>query len=171
MQLLPRLRSFLRYLRMNVLGVDPGLKGALALLAPDESLISLWDMPTLAATKSRRVIDTSGLLEICRQAAEDRPYRVLLEAPGLRPRQAGALTVGRNFGLLEGIFAARLERVDIVQPLKWQKAILGSKRGKDAGRVMAQRLWPEAELGKRKTQDRSDAALIALYGVRVGKGE
>ena len=35
------------------IGIDPGLSGALAVLAPDGTLEALWDTPTLTLRTSR----------------------------------------------------------------------------------------------------------------------
>lgn len=155
------------------LGVDPGLSGALALLSDEGRVIWCRDMPTLRATRSRREIDGPAVVEVLRawhwQAGG---IHMTIEMPGVRPMQhaAAGIKTGISWGRIVGIAEALQIPYEIVSPQRWQKAILGDvPKGcsKDMARSMAQRLWPKADLGKRKTQDRSDALCLAEYGRRL----
>ena len=157
---------------MNTLGCDPGLSGSLALLDSEGLLLELCDMPTLKTTKSRREVcswDLVGLFEDWR--AENGEFRCVIENASTRPGQhaASGLKTGVGFGLVLGILAAQKVSVERISPQRWQKAILGKiEKGtaKDRSRAKAQELYPMADLGRRKTEDRSDALMIALYGFR-----
>lgn len=161
---------------MNTLGIDPGLSGALAFLDQDGKLVDLFDMPTLVVTKSRREVagwDLVGFLEDWR--AFHGEFRCVIEQASTRPGQGASsgLKTGVGFGLVLGILAAQRVSVERVSPQRWQAAILGTiEKGtaKDRSRAKAQELYPHADLGRRKTQDRSDALLIALYGHRLWGG-
>jgi len=153
-----------------VLGCDPGLSGALALLDEEASLLELAYMPTLIVTKSRRQIDASALVDTFEDWRAMRgEFRVVIEQASTRPMQhaAAGLKTGIGFGIILGILAAQKIPHEIVSPRKWQAAVLGKIEpgtSKDRSRAHAQQLYPHANLGKRKTEDRSDALCIALYG-------
>lgn len=156
---------------MNVLGIDPGQKGALALVASDATLIDLVDMPTIQITKTRAEIDSHRLVEILEDwRGLEGEYRVLVERQQAMPKQGAAsgFTIGQGYGVLLGIFSAQKVSHEIVQPKAWQGAVLGkiaAGTSKDRSRLHAQRLYPEADLGRRKDEGRSDAVCIALYGL------
>jgi len=153
-------------------GIDPGLSGALALLDSDGLLLEIENMPTLTVTKTRRQLDAAeivGLFEDWR--AMNGEFRVTLERQGIMPGQGASsgLKLGIGYGTLLGILAAQKIPHEIVTPQAWQKALFGKiEKGtsKDRARAFAQQQFPGADLGKRKTQDRSDALCIALYGLR-----
>lgn len=155
------------------LGVDPGLSGALALLSDEGAVVWCRDMPTLRATRSRREVDGPTIvawLEPFRRAESG--VRMTIELPSVRPLQhaSAGIKTGISWGRVVGIAEALSIPFEVVSPQRWQKAILGDvPKGcsKDMARAMAQRLWPQAELGKRKTQDRSDALCLAEYGRRM----
>lgn len=164
----------------NTLGIDPGLSGAMALLGPDGRLLDLIDMPTLKLTKTRKEIDLSavdGLL--CDWLVDHGQMRCMIETPGMRPGQSAqsGLKAGIGWGGIVGILTAQRIGYERVTPQKWQKALMGKLdkgAAKDRSKAFAQQLFPGADLGKRKTQDRADALCIAVYGHRVfggGDGE
>lgn len=156
---------------MHILGLDPGLKGALALLAPDGGLLELVDMPTLAVTKSRREIDTQRLVETLEDwRGLQGEFRVVVERAMVMPGQGGSsgFKIGIGFGQILGILAAQKVSHTTVTPQVWQRALFGKLAkgtGKDRARAHAAQMFPRADLGRRKTQDRSDAICIALYGL------
>lgn len=154
------------------LGCDPGLSGALALLSDEGTVFWCRDMPTLRATRSRREIDGPAIVEMLSAWHRSEGLRMTIELPGVRPMQhaASGIKTGISWGRIVGIAEALAIPYQIVSPQRWQKAILGDvPKGcsKDMARAMAQRLWPQAELGNRKTQDRSDALCLAEYGRRL----
>ena len=155
---------------MNTLGIDPGLSGALCLLDADAKILTLLDMPTLRITKTRKQLDT---VEIVRLLGNWRvlwgDMRCVMEEQQAMPNQSAqsGFKTGRGFGRLEGILAARQIPFEVVLAKQWQKAMLGHvEKGtsKDRAKAKAQELYPLADLGRRKSQDRPDAVLIALYG-------
>lgn len=158
---------------MNTLGIDPGLRGALALLDSDGKLVELIDMPTLAVTRSRRQLDTHELVgKLEDWHAFEGPFRVVLEQAIVMPGQGSSsgFKTGVGFGVVLGILAAQKIPHEAIPPQRWQKALFGKVdkgTAKDHAHAMASKLYPCADLGRRKSQDRSDALCIALYGHRV----
>ena len=155
-----------------VLGVDPGLGGALAFLSPDKLVV--FDMPVLTVG-TKRAIDE---IELARLIGAAGPIAcAFLELVGSRPGEGavGAFTFGRGFGLLRGILRAHFVQIVDVAPVKWQRAVgIKPGAGKDANRAMAKEMFQrDAGLFARVRDDgRADAALIALYGRRqLNSGE
>lgn len=156
---------------MAYLGVDPGLGGALAVVSEAGTALSIYDMPTLKTTKSRRILDEETIVGLIHHHTHGGPLRAVVEAAMVLPKQGSAsgFKIGIGYGQILGMLAAlRIPRI-IVAPQKWQAAILGKCEpgtSKDRARAFAQRMWPEVNLGQRKSQDRADAMLLALYGIR-----
>lgn len=159
---------------MRFLGLDPGLSGAVALIDEDAKVLWLDDMPTLKLTKSKRELDTREFCDWLEGEAgcmltTRSPIRATIEMPGVRPGQSAqsGVKTGIGWGQLVGVLVALKIPHEVVTPQRWQKAILGKvEKGaaKDRSRAFCQREYPSADLGKRKTQDRSDALCIARYG-------
>lgn len=158
---------------MIVLGVDPGISGALAFFEVSAGRVEVVDMPTIAAgTNSKRVVDEASLASCVEN------YRTLLahafvERVGAMPGQGvtSMFSFGRSFGVVLGVLAAFRVPVTLVQPQRW-KAALSVPAAKDGARARASqlmpgfaRLWPLV-----KHDGRAEAALIAYYGVTHGRG-
>jgi crossover junction endodeoxyribonuclease RuvC len=159
---------------MKILGIDPGISGALALVGEDGRLEGVMDMPVLAAegAKGRRVVDGPALLRLLRKLVTQSPIRATLENVRSMPRDghAGAFAFGRTFGKIETALEACGIPYVPVAPQVWKKKLgvpSGSNSQKsDHVRAIASRLMPEGSaLWTRKMDaDRAEAALIAYYG-------
>lgn len=147
-----------------ILGIDPGLSGALALYDIDGSL-EVVDMPTLQL-KTKRVIDEYALARVIDDWSS-RVREVWLEQVGVRPGEGavGAFTFGRGYGALRGICAANFLTIVDVTPATW-KAALKVRGDKDESRLRASALFPRhgALWSLKKHDGRAEAALIALHG-------
>lgn len=140
----------------NLLGIDPGKQGAIALLNKKGELIALHDMPS-------NIIETVKLIEslpkVTRGAIEQ-PF------PGGTMGKPSCMSFGMGIGELRGILAARHIPFLMVKPQDWQRVfgVTGKSRGNDSiGQCL--KLYPDAPLivkGKRK-DGRSDALLIARW--------
>jgi len=152
-----------------VLGIDPGLGGALALLTSDGVLIDLADMPVLAdGAAGRRAINAPLLAARVRAWGAGLAY---CELVGPRPGEGavGAFGFGRSRGIIEGTLGALAVPVQMIAPAWWKRRV-GIPPGpdkKDAARSEAIRRWPaKAALFARKKDDgRAEAALIAVAGM------
>lgn len=134
-------------------------------------------MPTLKLTASRKGLNGPEIVDLLKtwSTRESDGLRVTIEMAGVRPQQhaASGIKTGIGWGRLVGMIEALRIPYDVVSPQRWHKTILGDvPKGcsKDVSRATAQRLWPNAELGNRKTQDRSDALCLAEYGRRMWGG-
>ncbi|MEM0949562.1 MAG: hypothetical protein AAGK37_19340 [Pseudomonadota bacterium] len=148
-----------------VLGIDPGITGALAWVHLEtKRLVQIAEMPTLLlpggkkkivdAPTAHRVISTGPLLE-----------RVAIEAVHASPRMGNvsAFSFGRSLGLIEAAAQVVCRDVIRVSPKDWQSALNLTGGDKEKHRERAQKLWPEHSdlFSKAKDDGAADAALIA----------
>ena len=170
---------------MIVVGVDPGLTGAVAGIAPDGALIAPLALDTcaLVARKGRgkelsAPMVVRGLDAIVRHpsryawngekagAALGHEIFAAVELVGAMPRQGVSSTFkfGKTTGLLIGILAG-LSIPVVERTPQWWRAKVGipNGAGKDASRAKFIELWPQhAGLVARKKDDGiAEAALLA----------
>ena len=158
-----------------VLGIDPGLDGAIAALEGDGSLVWVWDTPTLTVAKAKgtkRVYQPAQMTSIFESYIEKygvTNIRVGMELVSAMPGQGvtSMFSMGRGVGTWEGIVAALHLPIEYVTPQVWKKAMLGAGAGKDKSLsiLKAQQLVPySAQFLKLKKHDgRAEAILIARY--------
>lgn len=154
-----------------ILGVDPGARGALAVMDLQGQLLRVIDMPAVemkvGAAMKMRV--SPELL-----AHELSPYwgeaHAWVEQVTAMPGQgvSSMFAFGESFGIVKGVLAGRNIKIGMVTPGKWKKA-MEVNASKDGSRARALQLWPNfAEAFKRVKDDgRAEAALIAEYGRRL----
>lgn len=150
-----------------ILGIDPGLSGALALLDTVTGALEVVDMPTLSV-KGKALLDERALARLVDDWSS-RVREVWLEQVTPRPGQSvsGVRTSCTNYGLLRGICIASFLPIQDVAPAKW-KAALKVPADKDGARLRASNLLPrDAHRWPLKKHDgRAESALIALYGAQ-----
>lgn len=155
---------------MHVIGMDPGMTGAIAVLALDGELAQVFDMPVFAVerraggkTKTKRHVNVHELGTILQAY----PGSVaVIEQVGPMPRDGSmqAFQFGFGAGALHGAAGALQLRIETATPQAWKKHFrIGAD--KDQARQFATRRWPaQASLFKRKLDaGRAEAALIGLY--------
>lgn len=147
-----------------ILGVDPGLGGALALLERDGSLQQLLDMPTLDGE-----VSAVGLLEIPTGDIEG----AVIEWVHLMPKigTMAARSMGMSLATVHTWLTVRGVPTTRVAPSVWKRA-MGLSSDKDQSRALACRLWPKDEpsFKRKKDADRAEAALIAYWWLTKGAG-
>lgn len=152
---------------MIILGIDPGLSGALAFLNTMTGEISIEDMPTVTVMRNRREKREVSPQLVANMVVKRHVEAAFLEKVNAMAGQgvSSVFSFGRSAGIIEGVLAAFDIPTTLVTPQAWQKA-MAVRDGKDGSRERAMQLFPaSAELFKRKKDDgRSDAALIAKYG-------
>ena len=151
---------------MRVLGVDPGLTGALAVIETSLDLLSVRDMPVAkSGTGTRREVVPVLLAELIRAW---RPDVAWVEKVHAMPKQgvSSTFTFGLGYGVVLGVLAALDVPVRLVAPGTWKRG-LGLDAAKQGSRAMAMRVFPrEAALFARVRDDgRAEAALLAGYGL------
>jgi crossover junction endodeoxyribonuclease RuvC len=154
----------------NILGVDIGKQGALALLSPSGDLIAVEDMPTLDdGPAGRPAVNPALVSEII---GRWKPARAFVEYVGARPGEAasGAFAFGRCRGVVEGVLASHGVPVVFLTPPVWKRAVgipPGKAGAKDAARSEAIRRWPDKAglFARAKDDGRAESALIAVAGL------
>ncbi len=166
---------------MKVLGIDPGITGAVVSIVDDE-LINVLDMPVMDKTAGNgKMIDYLELAELMKEFFYYSPNKIVIESVHAMPRQGGVsnFSFGRALGILEGVIAGILStngallngrrvkpEIIYVTPQKWKKnaGITGSN--KDYARKVVIDEFPEHKdfFKRKKDIGRADAVLIAKYG-------
>lgn len=149
-----------------ILGVDPGLSGAVAFLDTDTgALVGCWDMP-----------HADGLVLAPRLAAIVGQFEVAaawVERAQSMPGQGVSSThrYGAAWGTVLGVVGALRIPLHHISPAVWKRAA-GLSKDKGASRRRAVELWPEhAEAFARVKDDgRAEAALIARHGWLTTRG-
>lgn len=168
-----------------VIGIDNGLLGAIVVVDVNFRLVDYRDTPTVNLGKKGKVkhdFATAEMGNILREfmALSDN-VMVWLEQAQAMPKQGLSSTfkTGRGFGLWEGICIGLGIKYDIVHPATWTKVVLRDvPAGDPKARSMTkcQRLYPTLPLTKPRGKvlsldGRSDASLIATYGMLQMKGQ
>lgn len=165
-------------------GIDPGLDGAVAIMAGgDTGLVDLHvvDAPSAKVKKGRAFLPAvmAAQLEAVRLAyGVGIPTLVALEDIGGVPPMGSKLTIGKQFrgiGIWEGILAGMGLPYELVRPQRWKRDLAiptGSPKG--ASITLAARLFPSMSRGgylsRAKDDGRADALLLAEWARRQGSG-
>ena len=165
-----------------VIGIDPGLHGAIAVLRGGE-LVALHDMPLMPSdTEGKKVPDPLEVATILRDVrdeaeADDRKVDlVVIELVNAMPRTcaktgrkikmgtASTFNFGLGVGMVEG--AARINKLAVTKSRAqvWKRRARLINAKKDTALERARQLWPEADLRLKKHHGRAEALLIARYG-------
>lgn len=153
--------------RALIVGVDPGLGGALAVIEGDE-VILLQDLPTVQFSNARikRRLDGAGMAQMLEPFAGDISMAIV-EKVAARPGEApsGAFSFGYSSGCIAGVLGALQVPITTVQPATWKKA-MGLGPDKDLSRSRALELFPKMApmLARKKDHDRAEALLLAAWG-------
>ena len=178
---------------MLVIGIDPGVSGAIACGSPPASvppptfpagaraasghpLGEVVDMPvlrTMSGKRQKNLVDLQGLKEILekwiRKKGPAWEMHCFLEEAQAMPGQ-GIVSTGsymRGFGAIEGLLAGLGIPYTLVRPQVWKKVMMaGMDKEKEASIVRAKQLWPSIALDRKKDHGRADALLIMEYGRR-----
>lgn len=159
----------------NVVGIDIGVAGALALVSRDGALVDVADMPTLRdGPAGRASVNAPLLAEII---AKWQARSAFVEFVGARPGEGavGAFAFGRARGVIEGVAGALGLPVAFITAPAWKRLVgiaPGKAGAKDAARAEAIRRWPDQAglFARVKDDGRAEAALIALAGLRREAG-
>jgi hypothetical protein len=159
---------------MTILGIDPGVAGAIARLwiAGELDTLIVFDMPTLNISgkgRKRQRLDIDALHRwLIDSGSVDHAF---IETAQAMPGQ-GSVSMF-HYGVTYGILLALLTSHHIpyteVHPRRWKSVMLDglNKSSKDASRLRAKQLWPGVSyFDFKKDEHRAEAALIAEFGRR-----
>jgi hypothetical protein len=146
-----------------LLGVDPGLTGAVAGLNEDGSFSFVADLPVIRDLKLAW-IDGRALQSTVTSALVGRQAHAVIERVWSMPKQGVSSTFqfGVGFGSLLSVFQVMQISLELVTPGTWKK-FHGLGRDKNASLYKARLLYPAAELHLAKHDGRAEALLIARY--------
>lgn len=151
-----------------ILGVDPGLKGALAFFDPLNGGVEIFDMPVMTVKrngKDKNRVDKYALSMLIDAKSPDTKVAVFEDVWGVEG-QAGAsqFEFGKATGIAEGAVAANYIKIVHVAPSRWKRC-MGVTSDKNSSRAKASHmapayshLWPLV-----KHDGRAEALLIAMY--------
>ena len=153
---------------MIIIGIDPGLNGAIAILE-GKKVNCLFDMPVMAeGKKNKRQLNSAQLVHILKDNINNFENSVVVvEQVNAMPGQGvtSMFNFGQTFGAIKGVCAALGLPIYFVRPSKWKKHFELINSSKDASRTKAIQIYPglSNQLSKKKDVNKSDAILIALY--------
>ena len=153
---------------MILLGIDPGVSGALSVYE-HKKLVEVLDMPTMSeGKKNKKQINSAQLsLEIKKRVNGSDENAVVIEHVTAMPGQGvtSMFNFGQSFGVIKGICSALNLPVYFVRPVKWKKHfnLIGSS--KDASRTKAIEMFPSFSdnMARKKDANKADAILIGRY--------
>lgn len=152
---------------MLILGIDPGLSGALAFLDTTTDAVVIMDMPTVEVVRNGKTKREVSAALIADLVAGKGVVQAFVERVSAMPGQgvSSMFSFGRSVGVLEGVLAAYEIPTTLVTPQAWMKA-MSVRAGKDGSRERAMQLFPQYadQFARKKDNGRSDAVLIAKYG-------
>ena len=149
-----------------IIGIDPGLTGAIAILDSESGeIVSLEDMPVIPEGGKKKV-SGNGLMRIFGGYDRHQVEMVYLERVGARPGQGvvSMFSFGRSYGAVESAVSLMGFPMTYVSPQRWKRSagLVGSPKDASRGKVLD--LYPEADVHRKKDSGRADAVLIARYG-------
>ena len=153
---------------MKVIGIDPGLSGAIAILK-DNKVLNLFEMPVMAeGKKNKRQLNSAQLAKLIKNNIEiNEEVSVVVEQVNAMPGQGvtSMFNFGQTFGAIKGICATLDLPIYFVRPSKWKKHFELINSSKDASRTKAIEMYPSLsnDLAKKKDVNKSDAILIARF--------
>lgn len=153
-----------------VVGIDPGLSGAVAFYDRASGALEVADMPTFAVKsgkKTRNELNAVGFAGLFANAGN--VAHVFIERVNAMPGQGvvSMFRFGESYGIAQGVVAALRLPISYVTPQKW-KATMGLGADKEGARKAIVNLMPQHAgfFARVKDAGRAEAALIAIYGAR-----
>lgn len=168
-----------------IIGIDPGISGAIAALDSTTKQISFFDTPTVqikSGKKTKNQQDVYAIVTLLRTLVEGKDVMVVIEKVNAMPgmgkdgeRQTIGATSAFNFGMGYGQWLGILAALGIphqtVHPRTWKSFMMADMgKEKDASRVKAMQLfpWSAKDLARKKDHGRADALLMAAWATKVG---
>ena len=155
---------------MIIIGIDPGLNGAIAVLE-NNKVLNIFDVPVMPeGKKNKRQINSAQLVKMLEEIIKDldkNEVTVVVENVSAMPGQGvtSMFNFGQSFGVLKGIFSAMQIPMDFISPVKWKKYYNLINTQKDSSRTKAIEFFPyiSSKLSRKKDANKADAILIASF--------
>ena len=161
---------------VEILGIDPGKTGAVALKT--ESSVEIQDCPTIEIGKTKKgnpkfEPDPFQMAKLVQSYKARYPDLIcVIEVQSMRAHEGSKSTfhTGEWFGYWIGILAALDIEIILVNPQDWKRHYnLPGGKDKEPSRLLAIEKYPEMAnyLKRKKDHGRAEALLIAEYGVSL----
>ena len=139
-----------------ICGIDPGAKGAIALLYGNSQ--DIFDMPMLG-----KEVNGAEVASIFKEFSPENIWIEQVNSFGMG--RTSAYNFGQGMGILKGVIATLEIPYTLVTPQKWKKHF-GLSKEKDHSRLLATRLYPNMadKFIRKKDDGRAEAILIGKYG-------
>ena len=153
---------------MRIIGIDPGLSGAVAIL-DDLKIFNMFDMPIMSeGKKNKNQLNSAELVNIIKSnILTNENTSVIVEQVSAMPGQGvtSMFNFGQTFGAIKGICASLNLPIFYVRPAKWKKHFDLINSSKDASRTKVIEMYPSisSRLSKKNDFNKADAILIARY--------
>jgi crossover junction endodeoxyribonuclease RuvC len=157
---------------MRLLGIDPGIRGGLAIVLVNSGnggaqLIDAIDIPTIGIAAKER----GDVIALRKWVLSHRPDHCLIERAQALPKQGASsgFKYGRAVGAIEAVIASCEVPLTIIEPTAWKKFHALRGGDKESSRQRAMQLFPAAHalLARKMDHGRAEAALMAVYGALV----
>lgn len=151
---------------MIIVGIDPGLTGALGFLE-NGAFLGVEDMPVITKGSGtvKNEVNPSGLISLLRERIPAiEAGVVVLERVNAHPGQgvSSVFSLGDSFGCARSAIAACKFETVYVTPAQWKKHFKLTS-DKELSRALAVRLFPTAPITLKKHADRAEALLMARW--------
>jgi len=166
---------------MLVIGVDPGLTGAMSLLDSQRGLLECEDLPTcgngLETGKMLRWVDAAALQAILQQWSAKHDFaresvHAVIERPIPMPTLPAQTVASQfdTFGVIRALVTGKVapDAMTVINPQVWKKmyGLKGGKEEKELSRACCLRLYPGAPVHRVKDHNRAEAVLLAHWLLR-----
>lgn len=160
-----------------IIGIDPGVSGAVGILTDTGEFSSVHDLPVRAKLSGKgNEIDAATLANLLREYpgaivfAERVQAMPPVRGKGGKQRSAGtqsSFNFGETAGVIRGVVLTLGLRLEYITPEVWKRRFGLTGKDKDAARTYAMDRFPEAAeyLTRKKDNGRADALLIAVCGL------
>ena len=158
---------------MKIVGIDPGLSGAIAILE-NNKVLSIFEIPVMSeGKKNKRQLNSAQLVKLLKDnISKNEEVSVVVEQVNAMPGQGvtSMFNFGQTFGAIKGISATLKLPIFFARPSKWKKHFELINSSKDASRTKAIEMYPSfaEKLSKKKDVNKSDAILIARFFSETG---
>jgi len=152
---------------MKIIGIDPGLSGAIAIIGDSVTVTPLAKLTEHDA--ARHVAANTDAFAFIEKVGANRGPE------GRRQGASSMFTFGQSYGFLRGLLVALEIPFDEVLPQRWQQPFGLIRKNKNETttqkknrhKAKSQSLFPSVKI----THAVADALLIAEYGRRLRNGE
>ena len=153
---------------MKIIGIDPGLSGAIAILE-NNKVLNIFEIPGMSeGKKNKRQLNSAQLVKLLKDnILKNEEVSVVVEQVNAMPGQGvtSMFNFGQTFGAIKGVCAALGLPIFFVRPTKKKKHFELINSSKDSSRTKAIEMYPSLsnDLARKKDVNKSDAILIARF--------